>query len=148
MKLSILGASGKTGTHLVRESHGRGYRVVAVCRDSSREKLDEFTASDGFTLMTAPAVSDEATLTRALAGCDAAVAVLIGQQPGWTIVRAPSLCDRPPSGYRLCRISDVTSAHTLSRADYAACLLDSLGDPQHHRRTLAVVPAGRRRMGT
>jgi methylmalonyl-CoA mutase cobalamin-binding subunit len=50
---------------------------VAVFRHSSVEKLDEFTAHDGFTVMTAPVVSDEATLTQALAGCDAVVAVLI-----------------------------------------------------------------------
>ena len=35
----------------------------------------------------------------------------------------------------------VTSAHVLSREDYAACMLDSLGNPEHHRRTLTVVAA-------
>ena len=218
MKVAIIGASGKTGTKLVRESLRRGHQVVAVCRPSSVEKLDEFTGDDGFTVVTAPVVSDEATLTQALAGCDAVVAVLIavrrlkatelvmslaratvangvkrlvftagevtavreedeeytlrqrlmlalippilwftpysmtdmlkasvlvGQQSGWewTIVRAPTLRETPPAGYRFCKISEVTSAHVLSREDYAACLLDSLGEPKHHRRTLAVVPA-------
>ena len=42
MKVAIIGASGKTGTKLVRESLKRGYQVVAVCRYSSVEKLDEF----------------------------------------------------------------------------------------------------------
>ena len=217
MKLAIIGASGKTGTRLVRESLRRGYRAVAVCRHSSVEKLDEFTDRDGFTVMTAPVVSDEAMLTQALAGCDAVVAVLITvrrlkatelvrslakataangvkrlvftagevtavreegeaftlrqrflgalgrliswvtpysmtdmvkasvlarQQPEWewTIVRAPTLRDAPPVGYRFCKISEVTSAHVLSREDYAACLLDSLENPEHHRRTLTVVP--------
>jgi putative NADH-flavin reductase len=63
---------------LVRESLKRGHPVVAVCRDSSVEKLDEFTDHDGFTVASAPLISDEATLTRALAGCDAVVAVPIG----------------------------------------------------------------------
>ncbi len=216
MKVAIIGASGKTGTKLVRESLKRGYRVVAVCRRSSVEKLSEVTARDGCTVMTAPEVSDEATLTQALAGCDAVVAVLIAvrrlkatelvtslakataangvkrlaftagevtavREEGehytlrqrlmlavvppllrftpysvtdmlaasvlisqqseweWTIVRAPTLREMPPLGYRFCKISDVTSAHVLSRDDYAACLLDSLGKPEHHRRTLAVV---------
>ena len=76
MKVAIIGASGKTGTKLVRESLNRGYQVVAVCRHSSVEKLDEFMERDGFTAMTAPVVSDEAILTKALAGCDAVVAIL------------------------------------------------------------------------
>jgi putative NADH-flavin reductase len=191
-----------------------------VCRHSSVKKLDEFTEQNGFTMVTAPVVSDAATLTQALAGCDAVVAVLISvwrlkatelvkslakataanevkrlvftagevtavpeeseaytlrqrlllkfippitwftpysmtdmlkasvlvrQQSDWewTIVRAPTLRETPPTGYRFCKISEVTSAHALSREDYAACLLDSLGKPEHHRRSLAVVPAGR-----
>jgi len=77
MKVAIIGASGKTGTHLVRESLERGYQMVAVCRDASVEKLDEFVDRDGFAVMTAPVISDEATLTQALAGCDAVVAILL-----------------------------------------------------------------------
>ena len=218
MKVAVIGASGKTGTKLVRGALKRGCQVVAVCRHSSVEKLSEFTDRDGFTLMTAPVVSDEATLTEALAGCDAVAAVLIAvrrlkatdlvaslakataangvkrlvftageitavREEGeeytlrqrlmralvppilwftpysvtdmleasvlvsrqsdwdWTIVRAPTLCETPPVGYRFCRISEVNSAHKLSREDYAACMLDSLENPEHYRRTLAVVPA-------
>ena len=218
MKVAIIGASGKLGTKLVRQSLKRGYQVVAVCRHSSVEKLDEFTAREGFTVMTASFVSDEETLTQALVGCEAVVTVLISvrglkatdlvtslanastangvkrlaftagevtavreegetytlrqrlmlaviplitrftpysvrdmlkaselirQQSDWewTIVRAPTLRDIPPVGYRLCKISEVTSAHSLSREDYADCLLDTLRKPEHHRRTLTVVPA-------
>lgn len=218
MKVAIIGASGKLGIKLVRESLKRGYQAVAVCRHSSVEKLDEFTTREGFTVMTAPVVSDEETLTKALAGCDAVVTVLISvrrlkatelvkslasasaangvkrlvftagevttvreegkaytlrqrlmlavvplitrftpysvkdmlkasvlirQQSDWewTIVRAPTLREIPPVGYRLCEISEITSAHSLSREDYAACLLDSLQNPEHHRRTMTVVPA-------
>jgi putative NADH-flavin reductase len=218
MKVAIIGASGKMGRRLVRESLKRGYQVAAVCRDSSTWKLDGFTDRGGFTLMTAPFVSDEATLTQALAGCDAVLAVLIAVrrlkatelvtslakataangvkrlvftagevtavreegevytlrqrimlalippimrltpysvadmlkasvmihwQPDWdwTIVRAPTLRETAPAGYRFCKISEITSAHALSREDYAACLLDSIKKPGHHRRTLAVMPA-------
>jgi len=216
MKVAIIGACGKLGTRLVRESLRRGYQVVAVCRDSSVGRLDAFSDRDGFTVTSAPVVSDEATLTQALAGCDAVVAILIAvrrlkatelvtslagattangvkrlvftsgevtaipetdetltlrqrillavvppitwftpysmgnmlkasrlirQQPhwGWTIVRAPTLSEAQPVGYRFCKISEITSAHTFSREDYAACLLDSLSNPAHYRRTLAVV---------
>lgn len=218
MKVVIIEASGKTGIELVRESLKRGCQVVAVCRHSSSEKLNECTDRDGFTVMTAPVVSDEATLRKALADCEAVVGVLIAvrrlkatelvaslakaaaangvkrlvftagevtavREEGevytlrqrfisaiippmtwltpysvtdmlkasvmvsqqseweWTIVRAPTLRERPPVGYRFCKISEVTSAHVLSREDYAACLLDSLGNLEHHRRMLAVAPA-------
>lgn len=218
MKIAVIGASGKTGIRLVRESIKRGYRVAAVCRETSADKLNEFADREAFTLMTAPVVSDEATLTRALAGCDAVVAVpitvrrlratelvaalaraaaangvkrlvftageitavleegeshtvrqwimlavitpimwltpysltdmrrataLIKQQPDWdwTIVRAPTLTESPPAGYRFCDISEVTSRHALSRQDYAACLLDCLKDPDYRRRTLTVLSA-------
>ncbi len=218
MRVAIIGASGKTGTQLVGASLDRGYQTVAVCRDVSVGKLADFTGRDGFTVIPSPAVSDEPTLTRALAGCDAVVALLIAvrslkatelvaslakataanavrrlvftagevtavredgeaytlrqkimrtvippitrltpysmtnmleasalvrEQPDWdwTIVRAPTLKDVPPAGYRLCTISEVTSAHVLSREDYAACLLDSLRNPEHYGRTLTVVPA-------
>ena len=80
MKVAIIGASGKTGNKLVRESLNRGHQVVAVCRHSSVEKLAEFTDRDGFTVLTAPVVSDEAILTKALAGCDAVVAILIAMR--------------------------------------------------------------------
>jgi putative NADH-flavin reductase len=168
--------------------------------------------------MSAPEVSDEATLTKALSGCDALVAVLISvrrlkatglitslanaaaangvkrlvftagevtavREGGevytlrqrlmlalippimrltpysvadmlkasvmihrqadwdWTIVRAPTLRETAPAGYKFCKISEITAAHSLSRVDYAACLLDSIEKPEHHRCTLAVMPA-------
>jgi putative NADH-flavin reductase len=218
MKVAIIGAAGKTGTELVRESLRHGHQVVAVCRSSSVERLEEVADRDGFTVMAIPVVSDEATLTRALVGCDAVVAVLIAvrdlkatdlvtslarataangvkrlvftagevtavREAGeeytlrqrlllpvirpitwltpysvsdmlkasamvrqrsdweWTIVRAPTLRDTPRVGYRFCKIAGVTGAHVLSREDYAACLLDCLGNREHHRRVLAVVPA-------
>lgn len=77
LQVAIIGASGKTGRKLVREGLKRGFRVVAVCRAASAEKLDGFSDQDGFTLFTAPEVSDAATLTRALVGCNAVVGVLI-----------------------------------------------------------------------
>ena len=68
--------------------------------------------------------------------------VLITRQTDWewTIVRAPTLTETPPTGYRLGKISDINGRHALSREDYAACLLDSLDNPRHHRCTLAVMP--------
>ena len=211
MKIAIIGASGKTGLELVRESLKRNYEVVAMCRQASGGKLMDFAGSALLTVVTPEVVSDEATLNRALMGCDAVAVVMISvrelkatdlvrslakataankvnrlvftagevtvepeegeettrrqrfmvpfftvltaltpfsltdmrqasasvrKQPDWewTIVRAPTLNDKPPKGYRLSELSDITSKHALSRKDYAACLLDSLGNPEHHRR--------------
>jgi putative NADH-flavin reductase len=47
----------------------------------------------------------------------------------WTIVRAPTLTDGAPVGYRFCRLPEITWKHVLSRKDYAACLLDVLRQP-------------------
>jgi hypothetical protein len=181
-------------------------------------KLDAFASESAFTVIGAPVVSDEATLVRALAGCDAVVALLISTHDlkatdlvsslvtscaanevrrlvftasevtavleegehhtlrqrlmlavipllmritpysmadmlkasvlvtrqtdwDWTIVRAPSLRDTPPVGYRFGKVSEITSADTLSRTDYARCLLDSVGESAHHGRILAVKSA-------
>lgn len=61
--------------------------------------------------------------------------------PDWTIVRAATLTDGPETGYRLCRLDEVTAASRLSRKDYAACLLDTVANPGFRRRTLTVVAA-------
>jgi putative NADH-flavin reductase len=218
MKIAIVGASGKLGLRLVAAGLQRGHQVVALCRHGSIGKLEAFEGRKGFARISAAAVSDAAVLTRALAGCDGVVAVLISvrqlkaselvdslaraacanginrlvftagevtaepateetltrrqrfmlaflpqiarltpydmrdmlaaslavrRQPGWqwTIVRAPTLTDAPPAGYRLCTISEITSKDALSREDYAACLIDSLENPAHHQRLLSVVAA-------
>lgn len=68
---------------------------------------------------------------------------MIHEQSDWerTIVRAPTLSEKPATGYGFYRISEITSSHVLSREDYATCVLDSLSNSEHHRRTLAVMPA-------
>jgi|GEM_PF-1292381 len=217
MKIAIIGASGKTGTALVGEALKLGHQVVAVCRSSSTARLQAFSEHPGCTVISAPVVSDAPTLTKALTGCDAVVAILISvsqlkasdlvkslavastangirrlvftagevtvtpepgepftlrqkvmlrafsiisfftpfsmpdmirssilirQQPDWdwTIIRAPTLNDTPAHGYRLCELHDVTAKHALSREDYATCMLDSLENQAHERRTLTVLP--------
>lgn len=217
MKVAIIGASGKTGTELVREALRRGHQVVAVCRASSADRLQKYSNNAACTVITAPVVSDLPTLTKALVGCDGVVAIsisvrqlkatelvmslaqaaaangvkrlvfsagevtvapeqdeaftlrqrimlrafsfisiftpfsmtdmiqssiLIRQQLSWdwTIVRASTLNDASETGYKLCSIHDVTAKHALSRKDYAACMLDTLENPDHCRRTLTVLP--------
>jgi putative NADH-flavin reductase len=219
MKVAIIGASGKTGTQLVSQALDRGHQVSALCRERSAGRLAAFEARTGFELFTAGVVSDEVSLSQALVGCDAAVAILISirqlkatalvaalatttgvhgprrlaftagevtavPEDGevltprqrlmlhlvppllwftpvsmgdmlkasemvrkqtdweWTIVRAPTLRDGPAVGYRLCEIGELTSSDTLSREDFAACLLDSLSGTDRARRTLTAVTSG------
>jgi hypothetical protein len=59
----------------------------------------------------------------------------------WTIIRAPTLIDASPAGYRLGALEAVRGADRLSRLDYAACLIDAVAGPVHHRRLLTVLPA-------
>jgi putative NADH-flavin reductase len=218
MRIAIVGASGKTGMALVQEGLDRGHEVVGVCRPSTAERLGAFVGHEHLTVRTAPIVSDEAALSKALVGCDAVVSIVISvkdlkatdlvgslakvgkthgvkrfvftageitavREPGekftlrqkimstvipplmrvtpfsltdmldasrlireqpewsWTIIRAPSLTQGEPLGYRLGKLSEVKGAHKLPRKDYAACMLDSISNPDHHRRTLTVLPS-------
>jgi putative NADH-flavin reductase len=59
----------------------------------------------------------------------------------WTIIRAPTLIDAAPAGYRLGALDAVRGADRLSRADYAACLIDSVAELGHHQRLLTVLLA-------
>ena len=43
-RVCIVGASGKLGRYMVRHALDRGYDVVAVCREVSVDKLEEFSA--------------------------------------------------------------------------------------------------------
>lgn len=216
LKIAIIGASGKTGQHLVRTALDRQHRVSAVCRTASSSKLDEHANNDAFEHHTHDVISHEPTLARALEGCDACVAIPITvralktttlvrslqhameangvrrasftagevttpRAPGerytprqallrvlappivvltpysiydmleagrmiqshdwdWTIVRAPTLIEGDLAGYRFCEIDEVTGRHKLTRADYAATLLDVLDDPSMVRRSVTVVP--------
>jgi hypothetical protein len=59
----------------------------------------------------------------------------------WTIIRAPTLIDAAPVGYRLGALDAVRGADRLSRADYAACLIDAVAETGHYGRLLTVLPA-------
>jgi len=42
MKVCVVGGSGKLGKYMIRHALDRGYEVVAVCREESVPKLEEF----------------------------------------------------------------------------------------------------------
>jgi NAD(P)-dependent dehydrogenase (short-subunit alcohol dehydrogenase family) len=73
-KICIIGASGKLGRHLVQHALDRGYEVVAVCREVSVEKLEEFS---GRITIIPGATDDRQVIERSVAGSDAVLTVLV-----------------------------------------------------------------------
>ena len=74
LKVCIVGASGKLGRYMVQHALDRGYEVVAVCRDVSVDKLEEFS---GRITIIPGATDDREVIERAVAGCDGVLTVLV-----------------------------------------------------------------------
>lgn len=74
MKVCIIGASGKLGQYMVEHALARGYEVVAVCRAESVGKLERFAGR--ITVMPGD-TDDRAVISRAVAGCDGVLTVLV-----------------------------------------------------------------------
>jgi NAD(P)-dependent dehydrogenase (short-subunit alcohol dehydrogenase family) len=73
-RVCIVGASGKLGRYMVQHALGRGYEVVAVCREVSVDKLEEYS---GRIRIIPGATDDRQVIERAVAGCDAVLTVLV-----------------------------------------------------------------------
>ena len=69
MKVLVLGATGGTGRLIVRDAQMKGHSVVALVRMKARSELTGAELIEGD-------ARDEATLARALDGCDAVVSAL------------------------------------------------------------------------
>ena len=69
-RIAVIGATGPTGIHLVRELSSRGKAVVAVSR--RREQLEKLFAGDGVEVAVADAL-DAASTVKAVEGCDLVV---------------------------------------------------------------------------
>jgi NAD(P)-dependent dehydrogenase (short-subunit alcohol dehydrogenase family) len=74
VKVCIVGASGKLGKYMVQHALDRGYEVVAVCRERSVGKLDEF---EGRIEVAPGATNDREVIEKAVRGCEGVLAVLI-----------------------------------------------------------------------
>ncbi len=73
-KVCIIGASGKLGRYMVEHALARGYEVVAVCREESTHKLDDF--KDRITVI--PGRTDNREVIQvAVSGCDGILTVLV-----------------------------------------------------------------------
>ena len=99
MRVCIVGASGKLGKYMVEHALGRGYDVVAVCREQSVSKLDGYR---GRIEIVPGATNDPGVIERAVAGCDGVLVVLvpwgINQYASGT---AQAILDHAPAGARL-----------------------------------------------
>jgi NAD(P)-dependent dehydrogenase (short-subunit alcohol dehydrogenase family) len=74
MRICIVGASGKLGKYMVQHALDREHEVVAVCREQSVSKLDEFEGR----ISILPGPTDEReVIARAVAGCDGVLVVLV-----------------------------------------------------------------------
>ena len=73
-RVCIVGASGKLGRYMVQHALDRGYQVVAVCREVSVDKLEEFS---GRITIIPGATDDRHVIERAVAGCDGVLTVLV-----------------------------------------------------------------------
>lgn len=69
MKVLVLGATGGTGRLIVRDAVAKGHSVVALVRSTARADLPGAELIEGD-------ARDEATLGRAMDGCDAVVSAL------------------------------------------------------------------------
>ncbi len=74
MKVCIIGASGKLGKYMVQHALDRGYEVVGVCRERSISKLDAFK---GRITIIPGVTNDGEVVTKAVAGCDGVLTVLV-----------------------------------------------------------------------
>ena len=73
-KVCVVGASGKLGRYMVQLALDRGYEVVAVCREVSVDKLEEFS---GRITIIPGATDDRQVIERAVAGCAGVLTVLV-----------------------------------------------------------------------
>lgn len=99
MRVCVIGASGKLGRYMVRHCLERGYEVVAVCREESTAKLDEFAGR----ITVVPGRTDDREVIRAaVAGCDGVLTVLVPWGVhGYSSGTAQAVLDHAEPGARL-----------------------------------------------
>lgn len=99
MKVCIIGASGKLGKYMVQHALDRDYEVVAVCRQKSVGKLDEYK---GRITIIPGATDDRQVIQKAVQGCDGVLVVLVPWGVhGYASGTAQAVLDHADEGARL-----------------------------------------------
>jgi putative NADH-flavin reductase len=88
MKLTIFGATGRTGQHLLRQALQAGHQVTVLVRDPAK-----LAASDARVRVVKGSLQDTACVDQAVAGADAVISVLgpSNNQPSFDISRGMGL---------------------------------------------------------
>jgi len=98
-RVCVIGASGKLGRYMGQLARDRGYEVVAVCREVSVDKLDEFS---GRITIIPGATDDRQVIERAVASCAGVLTVLVPQGVHhYSSGTAQAVLDHAPRGARL-----------------------------------------------
>jgi putative NADH-flavin reductase len=112
MRITVFGATGGTGRHIVEQALGAGHEVTAVVRDPARLGV---AAADGLTVVTAQ-LDDRAAVGRAVEGADAVVDTLGASGTGPTTVRADAasviITAMRDAGVRRLVVVSAAGAHT------------------------------------
>ncbi|MEJ2084719.1 MAG: NAD(P)H-binding protein [Acidobacteriota bacterium] len=108
-RVAVIGATGPTGYHLVRELAGRGRAVVAVSRRQAQ--LEELFDDEGVEIATADALDAEAT-GRAIVGCGLVVDC-IGLPP-------ERMADHPKTAAVITQAAEQAEARCLQISSYWA----------------------------
>jgi putative NADH-flavin reductase len=112
MRITVFGATGGTGRHVVEQALEAGHQVTAVVRDPTRLAI---AATDGLTVVTAQ-LDDRAAVGRAVAGADAVVDTLGPHGTGPTTVRADAasviIAAMREAGVRRLVVVSAVGAHT------------------------------------
>jgi NAD(P)-dependent dehydrogenase (short-subunit alcohol dehydrogenase family) len=98
-RVCVIGASGKLGRYMVQHALDRGYEVIAVCREASVDKLEEFS---GRITIIPGATDDRQVIERAVAGCVGVLTVLVPRGVHhYSSGTAQAVLDQAPPGARL-----------------------------------------------
>jgi len=124
-RVAVIGATGPTGIHLVRELAGRGREVVAVAR--TQERLEELFGGGGVELATVDALDPE-PVGRVVAGSDLVVDC-IGLPPD-------RMADHPRTAAAISRAARDAGARCLQISSYWSFLPHEgeVVDESHPRR--------------
>lgn len=160
MKMTVFGATGGIGGHVVRQALAAGHHVTAVVRDPARFDVShpalEVTTVPRFVAVSAvpvgPVPDGESFVNRRIllpfisafardlyAGLAEMESEIRRSATQWTIVRPPKLVSKPLTGkYRTVVGGIVPRGYSISRADVAHLMLAVLDDPATLRQAIGV----------